>query len=449
VHCEVFHFKTYLELRTEVSHAHLWKKVRYVPTNEEVGNMLGMNPEKFRIEGSERLEEEARRSSEPGTRPAWALGETVSSHGAHLKEWYKQEEALSGGMSPLIQSQSKEVPDQIDLGDGVLTTRGGSGGARMGDERTDEQDEVEDYHQYPPHLQHLQHSKQKIKSEMQDESDTGGSPTMAPAFATGVPEVVAGGDLEDLVGYFQRSSTKGQTNRWSEVNGRRFHVRGLKYMSDKKKLASEESTFELVNVDLFATGSRNEHIAEWKFSTYQKARRNAERSGVPAPFMLIINWLIPGEPMYNQVNYFELKDEKRDPEYERLLQHFLTGPNDAFRDKRFKLIPSVEEGPWIVKQGVGKTPAILGSKLKQTYFRGDGYLEIDIDVGSSQIAAQVLKMCKNASEQLVIDLAFCIEGKKEEELPERILGALRLHYISMRKLEKQGDPITGKPLALP
>ena len=28
--------------------------------------------------------------------------------------------------------------------------------------------------------------------------------------------------------------------------------------------------------------------------------------------------------------------------YERMLDHFLKGPNDKFRDKRFKLIPSVE-----------------------------------------------------------------------------------------------------------
>jgi len=33
-------------------------------------------------------------------------------------------------------------------------------------------------------------------------------------------------------------------------------------------------------------------------------------------------------------------------------------------------------------------------------------------------------MCKNAAEQLVIDMAFVIEGKKEAELPEHVLGAV-------------------------
>ena len=50
----------------------------------------------------------------------------------------------------------------------------------------------------------------------------------------------------------------------------------------------------------------------------------------------------------------------------------------------------MQEGPWIVKTGVGKTPAILGAKLAQNYYQGEGYLEIDVDVGSSHIAGQAL-----------------------------------------------------------
>ena len=52
-------------------------------------------------------------------------------------------------------------------------------------------------------------------------------------------------------------------------------------------------------------------------------------------------------------------------------------------------------------------------------------------------------MCKNAAEQLVIDMAFVIEGKKEDELPEHILGAVRLHKISLKQIDAAGDPITG------
>jgi hypothetical protein len=35
----------------------------------------------------------------------------------------------------------------------------------------------------------------------------------------------------------------------------------------------------------------------------------------------------------------------------------------------FKLIPSVEQGSWIIRQSVGNTPVLLGNKLKTEYHR--------------------------------------------------------------------------------
>ena len=64
-------------------------------------------------------------------------------------------------------------------------------------------------------------------------------------------------------------------------------------------------------------------------------------------------------------------------------------PPSDFRNERFKLIPSITLGPWVVKAAVGATPALLGRKVVQRYFRGDDYMEIDIHVGSSVIASQV------------------------------------------------------------
>ena len=51
---------------------------------------------------------------------------------------------------------------------------------------------------------------------------------------------------------------------------------------------------------------------------------------------------------------------------------FLSGEGDA-ADKncgnRFKLIPSVVKGSWVIKQAVGNTPVLLGNKLDTKYFR--------------------------------------------------------------------------------
>ena len=71
-------------------------------------------------------------------------------------------------------------------------------------------------------------------------------------------------------------------------------------------------------------------------------------------------------------------------------------PPSDFRNERFKLIPSITIGPWVVKAAVGATPALLGRKVVQRYFRGEDYLEIDIHVGSSVIASQVSHDCHAA-----------------------------------------------------
>jgi Protein ENHANCED DISEASE RESISTANCE 2, C-terminal len=46
------------------------------------------------------------------------------------------------------------------------------------------------------------------------------------------------------------------------------------------------------------------------------------------------------------------------------------GPEaDYERNGAFKLIPSVVEGSWIIRQSVGNTPVILGRKLKTYYYK--------------------------------------------------------------------------------
>lgn len=40
----------------------------------------------------------------------------------------------------------------------------------------------------------------------------------------------------------------------------------------------------------------------------------------------------------------------------------------------------------VIKMAVKDTPTLLGNKLKQYYYRGDNYFELDVDVGSSSVA---------------------------------------------------------------
>lgn len=105
-------------------------------------------------------------------------------------------------------------------------------------------------------------------------------------------------------------------------------------------------------------------------------------------------------------------------------------PQSDFRNSRFKLIPTVTEGPWIVKAAVPTKPAILGRKVVQRYFRGNGYVEVDIHVGSSVIATQIVSMCRGYSKNFAADVGIVIQGEDPSELPERMLGCGSFHKVN-------------------
>jgi hypothetical protein len=121
--------------------------------------------------------------------------------------------------------------------------------------------------------------------------------------------------------------------------------------------------------------------------------------------------------------------------FHRLLAKFvepdLSPARNKWRDDRFKLLPAVVQGPLLLKNSSGNRPAILGTKLKQTYHAGPGYFEIAVDCASSRAAASVVGMVKGYCKTLVIDLAFILQGNSEDELPERVLGVIRFSRVDI------------------
>jgi hypothetical protein len=112
-----------------------------------------------------------------------------------------------------------------------------------------------------------------------------------------------------------------------------------------------------------------DHVALWENSVFQRFRRNHERAGTPCPRVLIVNWMAPGDPLVNHVQYFAEKPFEpksvEDEMYVKMLNHFMEGGNDKFRLGRLKMIPNVVEGPWVIKQAAG-APAIIGSPAPAT-----------------------------------------------------------------------------------
>ncbi|CAM9570680.1 unnamed protein product [Laminaria digitata] len=223
--------------------------------------------------------------------------------------------------------------------------------------------------------------------------------------------------------------------RWTEAEGTDFMVRGASYLSSRVKVASAKQMFRLRAVDLFLLPGPATHLASHPRNRVQLAREAGEST-----FVWVLQIMVPGPPHYSFVCYFTPGTENwldQETPFGRLAKRVFFGDSDAFRDERLKLIPKIVEGNWVVKRAAGTTPAILGTKLKQHHFKGDNYLETDLEIASSSLAANITRLCTGYAKALVVDMVWTIQGNTEEELPEVALGGVRINHL---------DLITAQPL---
>ena len=120
---------------------------------------------------------------------------------------------------------------------------------------------------------------------------------------------------------------------------------------------------------------------------------------------------------------------------EKTLAKWFQG-SDNYKNDRLKLIPYVAEGPWVVRNMVTGRPAIIGRKLPVSYRTiptGSGphaaaLCEVTLDIGSSSATAKrIVSVCRRYMSGLSADIGFVIQAEEPEELPEQMLGSIRVH----------------------
>ncbi|CAO2838084.1 unnamed protein product [Amaranthus hypochondriacus] len=226
-------------------------------------------------------------------------------------------------------------------------------------------------------------------------------------------------DLTMFSGSLRRDDHENARNCWRISDGNNFKVRSKSYCRDKSKVPAGKHLMDLVAVDWFKDSKRMDHVARRQGCAAQVALEKGL-------FSLVINVQVPGSTHYSMVFYFVTT--KLTPG--SLLQRFVDG-DDEFRNGRLKLIPSVPKGSWFVRQSVGSTPCLLGKAVDCNYIRGPNYLEVDVDIGSSTVANGVLGLVIGVITTLVVDMAFLVQANSEDELPERLIGAVRASHIEL------------------
>jgi len=259
---------------------------------------------------------------------------------------------------------------------------------------------------------------------------------------------------------------------WSQSDYRPILVRGNNYLQDRKKIPASPIKFPMAHCEIIAVKQAKEHCANWKNSYFKRQLARAAKlgrsedwaPGTPLKYFLV-NYLVPGSTQYNfffymknpyiypspfpedivdnvQQEYHPSSPNKtavvypeNDPFFP-LMERFLAG-SDEERTKKFKFIPNVAEGNWIVKKGVGNTPALIAKKIVTKYHIDPNgqYAEIDIDVSSSSMAGRVLGLVKGYAKSIHIDQFFTIEPQEPNDLPEGLWGAVRLRNVDLNSIE--------------
>ncbi|KAJ8432037.1 hypothetical protein Cgig2_020581 [Carnegiea gigantea] len=194
---------------------------------------------------------------------------------------------------------------------------------------------------------------------------------------------------------------------WTMAEPSTFLIRGKSYLEDHQKIKANHTLMEMVGADWLKSDKREDDLGGRAGSIVQ----------------------VPGSTTYSLAFYYMMSIPLEDVP---LLQKFVEG-DDAYRNSRFKLIPYISKGSWIVKQSVGKKACLVGQALEINYFRGKNYIELGIDIGSSTVARGVVSLVLGYLNNLVIELAFLIQANTEEELPEQLLGTCRLNHLDASK----------------
>ncbi|GAY46479.1 hypothetical protein CUMW_097390 [Citrus unshiu] len=163
---------------------------------------------------------------------------------------------------------------------------------------------------------------------------------------------------------------------WAAADPSTFLIRGENYLKDHRKIKADGTLMQMIGADWLRSNKREDNLAARPCSLVQKYA-----AGGGPEFFFVVNI----------------------------------------------------QGSWIVKQSVGKTACLLGRALEVNYYRGRNYLEIQIDVGSSTVATGVASLVLGYLNNLVIEMAFLIQGETEEELPEFLLGTCRLNHLDVSK----------------
>ena len=255
----------------------------------------------------------------------------------------------------------------------------------------------------------------------------------APSASDWISEVIGGGPLR----YVDLNTG---TNGWASPPGDLFSLRSKNYLTKRQKSPAGDYILSPAGMDWLKSNGKLENVLARPDNRVMHGLRKDQAKGKSMKsFVFAVNLQVPGKDHYSAVFYFATQDPIPTGS---LLYRFING-DDVFRNQRFKLVNRIVKGPWILKKAVGNYSAcLLGKALTCNYHKGPNYFEIDVDIGSSAIANAILHLALGYVTSVTIDMGFLVEAQTEDELPEKLIGAVRVCQMEMTSATVVDGPST-------
>ncbi|KAE9281380.1 hypothetical protein PF008_g27899 [Phytophthora fragariae] len=242
---------------------------------------------------------------------------------------------------------------------------------------------------------------------------------------------------------------------WTQVDATRFNIRqGPNYRKTKMKAASAPALLELIAVDVYQSVVKADNVGSIvDLSVLKPVAGDLD--------LFIVNCQVPsyqpsnplwGEkqgdgPGFNFVTYFaippairKMLDAPGDPPLQavRLLKGFMQP--QSWVSERFKAI-GIVVNPEEQKLGRAERHLLetyngqpILTRPQHQFYRGNGYFEVDVNAHDfNYVARKGLVGVSDHACNMILDFGFVLEGQEDHELPEQILGSVRLCKVDVRQ----------------